>query len=937
MRFRHLFIAMAFLALAAPLAFAQTTGAVSGTVRDAQGAGLPGVSVSVTGDVLPRARTTTTLEDGSFQFFSLLPGTYHLKAELAGLGSFEQDVIVSVQKQTEIRAILRPSATAEVTVTAASPVVDTKSSTASTVTDRATFEKLPLARTFAGTMQLAPGVADSGVSISNTNPGFNAGGGRQDNQFLYDGVNVTNPFFADLFQDFAELDIQEVNITRAGVSPEYGRTGGFIVNGVTKSGTNGFHGEARVVYEPSSLEAKSKDPNNASSLKRVRPGASIGGPVLKDALFFYGSANFYRQTEKDRFNDFDENGIPNALPNSDLDINEYFAKLTATPFANQLLEGSFRYRAVTQTNADINLDAPSTGDNPKELDRIIVGSWFWTATSKFNLEAKFNHNENHNGASPVLDFGFQPTFDPAHPENVGLFNDPVTGHAIGGTSLGINNDDFYRNQFKLTTSYLANFLGASHDIRFGVDYSANREELARIANGWGSISVSTSGSGCTPAGNPNGGSPCYRARYSPNQPPQVSKARTWGIFAQDQMTWNRLTVNLGLLVNRDEYIPSGGTFVFMSGDFTVPNSVSIPTCSSGTTAAACTYRDTLTINWAKQFQPRVGVAFEIDQNAHDKVYANFARYDNLDNQSIARSASPIRLFRTDAFFNRTTGAFIGSTTRSNNQDKRVLPGIDPTFTDEYLVGYARPLGHGYSVEGYGIYRRTRDVIEDFAANGSNFTDLDPSDFRYGNIPAKRRYRGVTLQVRKTGTEDRWTADLSYTLSRLDGNWDLDYATQLFYSSSYLQDGPGILVEDQYRQGILEGDRTHVAKLFGSYTLPTNTVIGGYVRFQSGRPWQAQQFDPVYGVPYQYVEPAGSRRLGSWTNFDFRVAQDIPLGAFGSLRLAASVLNVFNTQPALSVDKVLFTTDSNTTPNPSFGQATSYAPPRRLVATGTFSF
>ena len=130
MRFRPLLIAIAVFALAAPLALAQTTGAISGSVRDAQGAGLPGVTVTVTSDALPRGRTTTTLEDGSFQFFSLLPGTYHLKAELSGLGAFEQDVVVAVQKETEVRATLRPSATAEVTVTAASPVVDTKSTTA---------------------------------------------------------------------------------------------------------------------------------------------------------------------------------------------------------------------------------------------------------------------------------------------------------------------------------------------------------------------------------------------------------------------------------------------------------------------------------------------------------------------------------------------------------------------------------------------------------------------------------------------------------------------------------------------------------------------------------------------------------------------------------------------------------------------------------------
>ena len=931
MRLRLLFSIALLLCLAAPLAFAQTTGSVSGTVRDPEGNAVPGVTVTVVGPQLPLGRTATTPSDGSFQFLGLIPGEYRVRAELPGLGVFEQSVVVALQKDSQVRATLRATATAAVEVTAAVPLVDTKSTTVSNVTDRTAIEKLPLARTFAGTMELAPGVADSGVEISNTNPGFNAGGGRQDNQFLYDGVNVTNPFFADLFQDFAELDIAEVNITRAGVSPEYGRTGGFIVNGVTKSGTNNFHGEARVEYAPSGLSAKSKDPNLTSQFNKVRPGASLSGPILPDRLFFYGSGNFYRSTEKDRFNDFNLGGAPNRLPDSDLDINEYFAKLTATPVSNHLIDASFRYRDVKQTNADIDTTAAaSTGDNPKEIDRIGVASWFWTVTPKLSIEAKYNHNENHNGASPVTPFGYQPAFNAAHPELVGLF-DPGDGRTLGGASLAVNNDDFFRNEYKLTTSYLAHFLGANHDIRIGGSYSDNREELARIANGWGAISISRSG-------NCGAVKPCYRARYSPRQPAQISKARTYGIFAQDQMAWSRLTVNLGVLVNRDTYIPAGGTFVFMRGDFRVPNSVTIPTCGSGTTASACTYRDTLTIPWAKQFQPRVGVSYEVDQNAHDKVYANFARYDNLDNQSIARAAAPIRLFRRDAYFNLTTGAFITETVRSNQRDKRVLPGIDPTYTDEFLVGYARPLGQGFAVEGWGIYRKTKDVIEDFAANGNNFVDQNPSDFRYGNLKnEKRRYRAATVELRKTGANDRWTADLSYTLSRLEGNWDLDYAVQLFYASSYIEDGPGMNVEDPNRNGILEGDRTHVAKLFGSYTLPTNTIIGGYLRFQSGRPWQAQQFDPVYGVPYQYAEPAGSRRLSSWTNFDVLVAQDIRLGGVGNLRLEGRLLNVFNSQPPLSVDKVLFATDANDTPNPTFGKPTSYAPPRRFFISGTFSF
>ena len=164
-----------------------------------------------------------------------------------------------------------------------------------------------------------------------------------------------------------------------------------------------------------------------------------------------------------------------------------FGKLTATPVSNHLIDASFRYRGVKQTNADIDTTAAaSTGDNPKEIDRIGVASWFWTVSTRFNVEAKFNHNENHNGAVPTTILGYQPVFNAANPELVGHYS-PGNGTNIGGATLGINNDDFFRDEYKLTTSYLTNFFGASHDMRIGGTYSRNREELARIANGWGDI------------------------------------------------------------------------------------------------------------------------------------------------------------------------------------------------------------------------------------------------------------------------------------------------------------------------------------------------------------------------------------------------------------------------------------------------------------------
>ena len=151
-----------------------------------------------------------------------------------------------------------------------------------------------------------------------------------------------------------------------------------------------------------------------------------------------------------------------------------------------------------------------------------------------------------------------------------------------------------------------------------------------------------------------------------------------------------------------------------------------------------------------------------------------------------------------------------------------------------------------------MFRQTKDIFEDFPAFGREDAS---GDFRYGNIPAYRKYKGGTVEVRKA-YGDNWTMDVSYTYSRLTGNWDLDYATQLFYASSYIEDGPGLYVEDPTGPS---PDRKPDARRqdLRVYTLPTRTTLGGYFRVQSGRPWEARLFDPVYGTDYQYAETAGS--------------------------------------------------------------------------------
>lgn len=905
---------LAFLLLFPPVLKAAETGSISGVAVDAAGAALPGVAVSVRGPLLPGGRTATTDRGGDFRFPNLLPGEYTVKAELPGLGVSEMRAVVAVDKDTQLRHVLGSSVTREVEVVATLPLVDLKSTEVAANVARSQFERLPLGRSYASLFQLAPGVPE------NARIAPNGGGNRQDNLYLYDGANITNPFFGDIYANFAELDIQEVNIKRGGISAEFGRTGGLVVNAVTKAGTNDFSGQARVEYQPASLSANYKNGVVASTTDSVNPGAGLGGPVLKDTVWFYASANFGRSTTGDRTNQFNvrpgSGDLPTALPDQDIDVDEYFGKVTGSPSSSFFLSASYRDRRATRTAEGIcSSCSPTVATDNETQNSILDASATWFINASAYTDLKFSRVLEDNSLRPWTSLGYRPTFNPSRPDLMGQFvtvssllvgGTNVAGQTVGGYLLARNRNDFSRNEIKGSFSTFARFLGAEHDMKIGVSYNEDGEELDRAGNGWGSVNYSTSTATCN-INNNGTTAPCFTANYTSVQPVQESKGTTWGIFIQDRISiGDRWNVLLGLLANRDEWIagvPSRGTEITL-----------------------------LRFDFADMLQPRLGVTFVPDTRAQDKLYANYARYYNADNKSLARAASPYRIYSTDVRFD-LAGNKRYEVANPAEINKVVLPGVDPMYTDEFLLGYSRPLGKFWAVEVWGQYRSVGNVIEDYPT--VDVTTASPKSYVYGNLDnAYRKYRALGLEVNKSFS-DGWALSLSYTLSRLEGNWDLDqFADSRFYASSSLQDGPGYYVEDPNRDGILSGDRTHVFKLFASYEVIQNLTVGGYLRFQSGQPYEARGYGD-YARNNLYIEPAGSRTTSSWTNFDLLLAYELPIANICRVRFEGRVLNLFNSQPALTVDNRYRL--ANQVVNPAFEVPTSFAAPRRLVMAATVSF
>jgi hypothetical protein len=900
------------LAFSLTSAFAQDRGSVTGVVRTGEGKPVAGAIVKISGDLLPAGRTFTTGRDGQFRFPGLLPGNYVLVVthpEMTPVNE-KEEVIVGLGRSAQVTSIMvaMGKVAEEVTVTARSPVIDLKSTEISSNWQKQIVEKLPLGRSYASLFQLAAGVAD------NRDFAPNAGGNKQDNVFLYDGSNITNPFFGTLGANFSELDIAEVNIKRGAISAEFGRAAGMVTNAITKSGTNTFAGSFRFVGEPSGFTWNSVDPNLVTKYNRYNPALSLGGPIIKDKLWFYTSANLPRSTTTGRINNLGR--VPDAKSNE----NELFFKLSANPHPNHQIVASIRNNDYKDENAGIGVnDHPDVAITGNGLNRIIYLSWFWTISQSTYLEARYDHvNENYKSV-PNTNFGYQPTFDPTHPERMGYFRTSpefiVGGASLSGQYVGAaseyNTQNFFRDEVKFVLSQYLDFAGHSHLIKAGFGFDDGGEYLERKANGWGSIIYySALSSSIDPLKRPG-----FRARYYAEQPAQDSRGRTYSIFLQDTVSiGDRLTLTLGVLANRDEFSAKTGgeRMTFLKFDF------------------------------GKEIQPRIGFTYMIDKKAGDKLYANYGRYNNMDNRSLARAAAPIRIHRNDAYFLLEDGTLISDTPQASETGKVILPDLKPTYTNEYVLGYSRPFLTYWSVEVWGQYRNVKHVIEDYPTVNRL---TSPGSYVYGNLDgdlkdingnivatgarAKREYTAFSIEVKRQWF-DRWSLTAMYTWSKLYGNWDLDYApgTSLFYASSYIEDAPGLYIEDPLRTGYLAGDRTHIFKLFGTWEFYRNVTLGGYLRVQSGAPWEARAMD-YYGNYYRYIQPAGTNRLKTWANLDLQVSYTISLGGRFQGIVEARMMNVFNAQTVLGIDM--------RSDQPTFRSSTSYASPRKFAVTFYINF
>src|SRR3954447_1329941 len=328
MRFRTLVASVVVSLLALPAAAQEQRGSIQGVVKDVSGAVLPGVTVearSAGSGVL----SAITDPGGNFRFPSVLPGTYEVTATLSGFKTAKVSdvmVILGSVKNVEFNMQLA-TVTEAVPVSAESPIVDTKTSAKSTNLRAEQVELLPHARDFLSIVTQAPGVNDETKSASQNNAGIMIdGAAAAENRYVIDGIETTNIIGGlsgkNLLADFVE----EVQVKSTGYPAEYGGSTGGVINVLTKSGTNVFHGAVLGYYQGSRLTGENNQtlravfgvPTQAEyhtypkdTNDRFEPGVSTGGPVLRDRMWFFGAYQPAR-TKITRTVNPQTSGIPSA-------------------------------------------------------------------------------------------------------------------------------------------------------------------------------------------------------------------------------------------------------------------------------------------------------------------------------------------------------------------------------------------------------------------------------------------------------------------------------------------------------------------------------------------------------------------------------------------------------------------------------------------------
>ncbi len=940
-------LALAVLGVTANVAYSQVTGNMVGVVKEGVGGALPGASVEIKSPSLQGTRTTVTAGDGSFRFAQLPPGEYVVTFALSGFTKVEKRAAVQLDKTVVVDATLQISAkTEEIIVTGEAPVVDATSSSSGANFTSDFVRTLPVGRGFQALAIKTPGVI-MGSGLDNTN--FNVYGSTgAENSFVIDGVDTTEVRYGRQGKTVVGEFVQEIEVKAGAFQAEYGHAQGGVLNAITKSGGNEFHGDVFGYYsgKPSTPDGsniwQAEDKHlqeKADSLGTSRNqtdairntmnndvGADLGGFFMKDRIWFFGAYDRVYQGRTNFLNTAAGSCTTSPCPpGTGPGTGSWTGASLPAIFTTDLYAGKLTFKAadwLTFTGSIFG-DPQDQGPNlGTPLAGAAVGTYAGTRKlggvdysgrvsgvvgSSFLFEGQASkHNEEDSSV-------------PADTADRRLITQIPSGIPRQGGFGTYDTAKFNRNFFKANASYFATLLG-THEFKGGADYAVVTADSSRQYTG--------------PAGN-------VEDVYVRNFVEGVVYQHEYFSNGQRNAAGDPIAIDANVSVSRSKNLA-----LFIQDKWQVLPNLTLNLGFRYEDQRILDYQDITRIHVSNELMPRVGFSWDFLGGGKSRLYGNFARFYQTMPTDLNVRAYGLEI--TTAIYNTDINSDHGdptvcsaaadgsdspwhdaagkgyrvcapgrfSTFKGGASSEPAQPGLKGQFSDEYSFGVEFQPLTDLAVGAKYIYRSLGRVVEDggsldangdlqyFIFNpGSTWTDAAGSNFglEFANLPPKRFYKAVQLTAQKR-FNNRLQFIASYTWSKLIGNYDGVFQTSTGQLDPNINSAYDYARFLDHAYGYLSNDRRSTVKLDGSYVTPFKLVVGLSAYYFTGTPINKYGYDNDYRNYELYLVDRGTvGRTPDIYDADLHLGYQVPVGPVNIL-VGADVFSLFNTQRTTAVDQ-----------------------------------
>jgi len=939
-----LFVAFGLTGLAA--AQGTQTGTLSGVVRSADGAALPGVAVTLKSPALQGERTAVTDTAGAYIFRGLPPGqgasAYTATFALTGFGTVTKKVDVLLGQPAPLDTTMSVANVQEsVDVTGEAPSILATTQVGANLRAE-TVDKLGTARTIQGIATLAPGLTD-GNHTPNAGQLSISGAFAYDNSFLLNGVDIADNLFGSPHNLFVEDALEEVQVLTNGVSAEYGRFSGGVINAVTKRGGNKFAGSFRTDFTNPEWQDETlfeKD-QLARAVSGAKPHvdklskfyqATLGGPIVKDRLWFFVAGRRETSTEARNTSNlglsYDFGTINNRVE----------AKLTGSITPNHTLQADYIRDPTTQNNnpslnqtAQIDLTGLVNRQLPNDL---FVANYNGVLSSNLFVEAQFSRKtfgfRNTGGTStvfkdsPFLTLGRAgipsnrlynaPYFDSTDPE------DRNNRQFTGALSYFLSTSSMGRHDLKVGgESYTSSRTGGNSQSSTGFRFLADPVVSA------GNIVLDASG------------------RVQPNFQPGVTILDNWIAIrgAQIDLKTTSMYVNDRWQLNNHWTFNLGARYERHTAD-TTQAGVITPNSSV--------------------FVPRLGATFDPKGDGRWVLQATYGHYAGraaetqfADNTNVG-TPNLVRYV-----YNGPAGQGVDFAPGFDINNYVVNTGSFPIrnvfldenlstpITREWTVQAGTRLGRKGDVKLVYAHRNTANILDDFITleqgrttvteNGRTFGTFDNQFITNSDVP-RRDYQALEA-IAGYRVTDKWTLSANWTHQfKNNGNFEGEAANQPG-NYSIIFDRPEIYSEARhYPAGRLNQYEKDRVRAFTTYDVGLGkggrASLGLLYRYDSPQAFSyaangvslssvQRSLGAAYaGLPTTQTVFFGGRGTGLFKTahlFDLALNYELPVWKTARPWFKAELRNVFNAQPLISYDTTI--SPDPTSPVDALGLATGF--------------